>query len=120
MGLSYLTKAESREEGGTPLSKQWKKEQVWQFLVVLQLAQSDISCTTTARLFFFPVLTPKSSCGTLEWTQMRFLPLFTCYGYGRAAGRANVGERAELSLPHAPPTRLLLLLTCAFGRRALA
>ena len=39
--------------------KQWKKEQVWPFLVVLQLiqrlTQADISCTM-ARLFFFPLL----------------------------------------------------------------
>ena len=36
-------------------TKQWKKEQVWPFLVVVQLihrTQADISCTTTARLFF--------------------------------------------------------------------
>ena len=42
------------------ISKQWKKEQVWQFYVVLQLihrlTQADISCTTTASLFFFPLL----------------------------------------------------------------
>ena len=35
-------------------------EKVWPFLVVVhlihRLTQADISCTTTARLFFFPLL----------------------------------------------------------------
>ena len=41
-------------------NKQWKKEQVCQFFVVVQLihrlTKADISCTTTACLLFFPLL----------------------------------------------------------------
>ena len=41
-------------------NKQWKKEQVCQFFVVVQLihrlTKADISCTTTAHMFFFPLL----------------------------------------------------------------
>ena len=41
--------------------KQWKKDQVWPFFFIVvqlihRLTQADISCTTTARLFFFPLL----------------------------------------------------------------
>ena len=43
------------------VDKQWKKEQVWPFFVVFvqlihRLTQTDIRCTTMARLFFFPLL----------------------------------------------------------------
>ena len=45
------------------MTKQWKKEQVWPFLVVVQrihrLMQADISCTRTARLIFLPLLEHK-------------------------------------------------------------
>ena len=42
------------------VSKQLKKEQVWPFVVVVVqliyiLTQADMSCTTTALLFFFPL-----------------------------------------------------------------
>ena len=42
------------------IGNQWKKYQVWPFLVVVQLIhrlrQADICCTTTAQLFFIPLL----------------------------------------------------------------
>ena len=42
------------------ITKQWKKEHVWTFLVIVQLihrlTHADITCTTTACLFFFPLL----------------------------------------------------------------
>ena len=52
-----------RQQGRTVGSKQWEKEQVWLFFIVVQLIhrliQADISCTTTARLFFFSLLGQK-------------------------------------------------------------
>ena len=47
------------------MSKQWKKEQVWPFLCCCtadsQTDAGNISCTTTARLYFFPLLVYHSS-----------------------------------------------------------
>ena len=44
----------------TQLIKQWKHEQVWPFFgsfqLIYRLTQADISCTTTAGLFFSPLL----------------------------------------------------------------
>ena len=49
--------------------KQWKKIKFGHFLVVAQLihglTQADISCTTTARLFFFPLPDENVKLGTV-------------------------------------------------------
>ena len=59
------------------MNRQWKKNKIGHFLVVVQLIhrliQADISCTTTACLFFFPLLAretklsfpPGASCSIL-------------------------------------------------------
>ena len=51
------------------IPKQWKKNKLGHFLVVVQLihrlTQADISCATTPRLFYFPRLVPFAEQATL-------------------------------------------------------
>ena len=50
--------------------KQWKKEEVWPFLVVVQLinrlTQADISCTKTARLTMITEIATQCDCDDRE------------------------------------------------------
>ena len=62
MALVIALLSSKEVSGSVNSNNQWKKEQVFNNVVVAvvqlihRLTQADISCTTSARLFFFPLL----------------------------------------------------------------